>query len=236
MPAIQLPGMVVMLRRQFVFAVMGGIASSGLLTGCRSGKQVAHVLKPEDQDLVGSHAAGAETWKPLVDTAVCQLLERQAGEIRTASGVQGVSTEFEKKRICFAGVENKSSEEIGDFKEQIYDHIDTMIGQADSFDIVNRRYVEAGLRECGLRPDDLFLPKNQRKFTEAMERVNQPMDYLLFAKITSGTTKSNKDTQRDYELVLELVDLHGGPGDKETASLRKGYHKSKIAKLKAYGS
>jgi hypothetical protein len=231
-----MPGMVVMLRRQFVFAVLGGLASAGLGSGCRSGKQTAHVLKPEDQDLVGSHAAGAETWKPLVDTAVCQLLERQAGDIRTASGTQSVSTEFEKKRICFAGVENRSAEEIGDFKEQIYDHIDTMISQSDSFEPVHRRYIDAGMVKSGLRPDDIFVPSNQRKFTEAMERINQPFDYMLYAKITTGTTKSNKDTQRDYELVLELIDIHSGDFQKETASLRKGYHKSKIAKLKAYGA
>ena len=30
-------------------------------------------------------------------------------------------------RICFVGVENKSAEELGDFKEQIYQQIDTQI-------------------------------------------------------------------------------------------------------------
>ncbi len=223
-------------RRFFLSTAAGGLGLAVLLdSGCR-GRQVAHVLKEDDQDMVGSHAAGAETWKPLVDTAVSQLLARQVSEIRTAAAVSDAPSEFDKKRICFVGVENKSSEEVGDFKEQIYEHIDTMIGQSDSFEPITRRYIDAGLRECGMRPDDLFLPGKSRAFTAAMERVNQPVDYLLFAKLTSGTTKSNNSTQKDYQLVLELVNLHTGKAEKETASLRKGYHKTGLGKLKNYGA
>ena len=61
-------------------------------------------------------------------------------------------------------------------------------------------------------------------------------DFLLFAKITSGTTRSNKDYQRDYLLTLELLDIHTGEALKESADLRKGYHKSKLGELKHYGS
>ena len=100
-----------------------------------------------------------------------------------------------------------------------------------------RRAIEPDdLRQCGLRPDDLFVPSNQRQFTAAMEKQEQPFDYLLYAKITSGTTRSNnKDYQRDYRLTLELVDMVGGHSDNESANLRKGYHKSIIGKLKHYG-
>ena len=69
-----------------------------------------------------------------------------------------------------------------------------------------------------------------------MEQAKQPFDYLLFAKITSGTTRSNnKDYQRDYLLTLELVDVVNLTTDKESAELRKGYHKSVLGKLKHYG-
>lgn len=224
-----------MLRRRFVSTLLCGFSSITLLgQGCR-GRQVAHVLKEDDQDMVGSHAAGAETWKPLVDTAVSQLLARQVSAIHTAAAVDGDAA-FGKKRILFAGVQNRSSEEIGDFKEQIYDHIDTMISQSDSFEPINPRFVEAGLKACRLRPDDLFLPDNLQTFREVMQKANHPFDYMLYAKITSGTTKSNKSTQRDYELVLELIDVHDGSFDKESASLRKGYHKGALGKIKHYGA
>ena len=221
-------------RRQFLGG-MGLLALSGMTgyaVGCR-GKQTAHVLNETDNDMVGSHTAGAETWEPLIQSSVGQLLGRQMRDVKTvAHDGQPI-----RKRICFVGLENKSAEEIGDFGEQIYEKIDTCINESEIFEVINRRFVEAGLRQCRLRPDDLFVPNSQRAFTASMEKLEQPFDYLLFAKITSGTTRSNqKDYQRDYLLTLELVNMQSGHADKESAELRKGYHKSKLGKLKHYGA
>ncbi|MFG0335722.1 MAG: penicillin-binding protein activator LpoB [Maioricimonas sp. JB049] len=203
------------------------------LAGCRN-RQHAHVLSKTDEDMVGSHAAGAETWKPLIDEAVGRILGRQMEIILPAGHLEDALPV--KKRICFVGVENRSSEEIGDFKEQIYQQIDTIISQSDAFAPISRRYVEAGLRESRIRPDQLFIPTNQRMFAASMEQLHQPFDYLLFATITSGTTRSNNDYQRDYMLTLELVNIQTGDFDKESANLRKGYHKSALGKLKHYGT
>lgn len=192
--------------------------------GCR-GMQKATVLKSTDQDTVASHEAGAETWKPLIDEAVSKLTGRQFQEIQQAS-VMGMPNG--RKKICFIGVENRSSEEIGDFKEQIYEHIDTLLSQSDLYGSISRRYVESGLRDCRLRPDDLFKPDGQQLFMQTMQKLNQPFDYLLFAKITSGTTRDNKAYQRDYLLTLDLVDIHTGEYTKESATLRKKYRRSLV--------
>ena len=221
-------------RRQFLDGIgllaLGGL--TGQAVGCR-GKQTAHVLNETDNDMVGSHTAGAETWEPLIQSSVGKLLGRQMRDVKTVShDGQPVC-----KRICFVGLENKSAEEIGDFGEQILAKIDASINDSGMFEVINRRFVEAGLHECRLRPNDLFIPNNQRAFTAAMEKADKPFDYLLFAKITSGTTRSNqKDYQRDYLLTLELVDMQSGHADEESAELRKGYHKSKLGKLKHYGA
>ncbi len=221
-------------RRRFLGSsvkLAGLAALSGF--GCR-GTQHAHVLDQSDKNMVGSHTAGAETWEPLIQQTVGQLLGRQHTVVVTAGDVMDP---LGKKRICFAGVENKSAEEIGDFREQIYEKIDTCINESDEFEVITRKFVEAGLRQCGLRPDDLLVPSNLRLFTATMEQFQQPFDYLLYAKITSGTTKSNgKDYQRDYLLTLELINLQSGKADKESAELRKGYHKSKLGKIKHYGA
>jgi hypothetical protein len=129
------------------------------------------------------------------------------------------------KRICFVGLENKSSEDLGDFKEQINEIIDTKINMSGAFAQISRRYVAPGLREANLRPDELFLPAKQRKFLEVMEAAGQPFDYLLFATVTSGTTRNNDATQKDYMLTLELVNIQTGAPDKESASIRKGYRR-----------
>lgn len=221
-------------RRRFLAdsAKLGCLAFLGAV-GCR-GTQHAHVLNPNEQDMVGSHTAGAETWEPLIQQTVGQLLGRQHSVIVTAGNA---ADPMAKKRICFAGVENKSAEELGDFREQMYEKIDTCINESEEFEVITRRFVEAGLKDCQLRPEDLFVPSKQRLFTATMEKANHPFDYLLFAKVTSGTTKSNgKDYQRDYLLTLELINIESGKSDKESAEIRKGYHKSKLGKMKHYGA
>jgi hypothetical protein len=131
------------------------------------------------------------------------------------------------------GVENRTSEELGDFKEQVYELIDARLLESTAFVPISRRYVDAGLRSTRLRPDELFIPENLRSFVAVMEQQGQPFDYLLFAKLTSGTTRENHDYQRDYLLTLELVDLGSGQQDKQTASLSKGYHHSRLSRARA---
>ena len=207
------------------------VAMAATAVGCR-GKQYAHVLNNEDRNMVGSHTAGAETWEPLIQESVAKLLGRQHELVQQASA----SGHIGPKRICFAGVENSSGEELGDFRAQIYQKIDTCLNQSHEFEVINKRFVEAGLRECGLRPDQLFVPEGRRRFMQQMEELEQPFDYLLFATITSGTTQSNgKDYQRDYLFTLELVDMQTGHAEKEQAELRKGYHKSKLGSIRTYG-
>ena len=203
------------------------------LVGCR-GKQVARVLNPHEQDMVGSHSAGASTWKPLVNESVSRLLGRHCSEVVPASA-EGIPAPPAGigRRVCFIGVENASAEEIGDFRDQIYEQIDASISGAQLYSLVSRRFVEAGLRQTRFHPQDLFVPSNRRAFAAAMEQIDSPIDYLLFAKITSGTTDSNgKDYQRDYMLTLELVDVHSGAYDKESATLRKNYASSLIGKAR----
>jgi len=207
--------------------LVAAILIFAFFAGCR-GKQYARVIEPGEQEMVGSHAAGQETFRPLVDEAVVKLLARHDAP---ASAMQQVSAGPEllpppRLRVCFVGVENKTAEEIGDFKEQIYESIDSRLLECGTCAPISRRFVEAGLRETRLRPDQLFIPENMRLFAGIMEQQGQPFDYLLFAKLTSGTTRENKDYQRDYMLTLELIDIRSGEQDKQSATLSKGYHHS----------
>ncbi len=217
-------------RRHFLHASWAGLAALGA-AGCRS-NQFARVKKPGEADMVGSHAAGAETFKPLVEGAVTKLLTKycQPPVIQQASAGGPEMVQPGKLRICFLGVENKSAEEIGDFKDQLFEIIDQRINEAGAFHSVSKRYIDAGLMETRLRPDQLLIPQNQRIFAAAMEQASQPFDYLLFASLTSGTTRSNKDYQRDYLLTLELVNIHNGDGGKESETISKGYHHSRLSR------
>ena len=225
------------MRSNSWFALVLVVFPAALVFGCR-GRQHAHVLTHEDPDMVGSHTGGAETWQPLIGDSMARLLGRHATEIVpvSAGGPPAPITSGYRRRICFIGVENRSIEEIGDFKEQIYEHIDTILAQSRVYAPVSRRFVDAALHETRLRPDELFLPKHRRTFATVIEEHDAPFDYLLFAKLTSGTTHSNEeDYQRDYTLTLEMVDVRTGIRDKESTTLRKGYHKSILGRWKHYG-
>lgn len=212
------------LRRMILATTMLGLA---LLVGCK-GNQYAEVRDPAKADMVGSHAAGTETFKPLVDKATQDLLVRHCQQPTILP--TGAVAPPQPKRICFVAVENRSAEEIGDFKDQIYQIIDLHIVNSQVFQPVNKRFVDAGLMQTRLRPDALMVPQNMRAFSAAMEQQGQPFDYILYATITSGTTRENKDYQRDYLLTLELIDVHTGDYDKQAATISKGYYHSAASK------
>jgi hypothetical protein len=88
--------------------------------------------------------------------------------------------------------------------------------------------VDAALHETRLRPDSLMVPDNMQLFTSVLQRQGAPIDYLLYAKLTSGTTQRNTSKQRDYLLTLELTNVHSGEYSKESAEIRKGYHKTAL--------
>lgn len=220
-------------RRSFLAA-----AGSALLAGCRS-TQTAEVRNPAKADMVGSHQAGTETFKPLVEQAIGALLARNAqpgqAMVNQVSGFPQAPAPIQgQKRICFVAVENKSAEEIGDFKDQLYQIIDAHIVQSGVFLPVNKRFVDAGLAQTRLRPDSLLVPGNMRMFAASMEQQGAPFDYLLYATLTSGTTRENKEMQRDYLLTMELISVDCGAYDKQVASLSKGYYHSKPAKWMSY--
>lgn len=221
-------------RRQFLYTSASGVFGLGLLvqSGCRTG-QTAEVMKPGDKQLVGSNAAGQETYGPMVDQSVSALLGRHCQGIQQAGYMQGAPTNG-PMRICFIGVENKSAEEMGDFKEQLYEQIDQRILHSGVYQSVSRKFVEAGLRQCRLRPDELLIPQNMRMFTGMMEQMQQPFDFALYCTLTSGTTRSNADYQRNYLLTLEMINVHNGQYDKESCEIAKKYNVSTMAKIKSW--
>jgi hypothetical protein len=225
---------ITMNRRTFL-AVTGttvGSLATSLLTGCR-GHQYGHIVEEGEADLVGSHTAGAAVYNPLIEEAVAKLLARQNRVVHEVS-FQGAEVLPTPKTVCFVGVENKSIEELGDFKEQLYEQIDTLLIQSEAFQPMSKRMVDAALRETRLRPDSLLVPENMAQFAAVLQRQGQPLNYLLFATLTSGTTVRNTSQQRDYLLTLEMVDVQTGAQDKQSASISKGYHKTRAGRFWHY--
>ena len=181
--------------------------------------------------MVGSHAAGSAVYKPLVSEAVGRLLGACQTPPSNSVDINGYPA---PSRVCFVGIENKSSEELGDFKDQLYELIDAEINRADTFESISRRRFDAALAATGLRPDSLFIQSNSHTLAAVLQEEGQPLDYLIFATLTSGTTQRNSSTQRDYLLTLEMVNIRTGNQWKEQAEIRKGYHRSPLGKLANY--
>jgi hypothetical protein len=216
-----------MLRREWLIGLVS--VSSSALAGCR-GHQYGYLMKPDAANMVGSHAAGSEVFDPLVDETVAKLLAREhQGPCPT-----DINGNALKKTVCFVGVENKMAEDIGDFKDQLYQQIDSQILESDAFRPISRRMVDAALYETRMRPDALMIPENMRLFTAVLERQGAPVDYLLYATLTSGTTQRNSSKQRDYLMTLEMVQVSDGDYQKVSAEIRKGYHKTSLAKVWDY--
>jgi hypothetical protein len=221
-------------RRQFLRSGALGLLGLGTCTqiACRSG-QTAQVVQPGQSTMVGSHTAGSETWGPLVDQSVSNLLARHCGGVQPAGYLQGAPAN-KPMQICFLGVENKSSEELGDFRETLYEQIDQRVLNSGNFQPVSKRYVDSGLQAANLRPEEVLLPQNMRILTDRMEQMHQPFDFVLYAKVTSGTTRSNADYQREYLLTLEMINVHNGQYAKESATIVKKYNVSTWAKMTSW--
>jgi hypothetical protein len=189
----------------------------------------ARLMHKGEADKVGSNRAGAEVYNPIVRTSVDKLLIRAATE--PAIQQVGYSNPQTRRKICFISLENASVEELGDFKEHIRSAIFEGISASDQFEVVSDRAVTAGLRALSLRSDDLFVQENLRMFSSIMGQSGTPIDYLLFAKITSGTTESHRDVQRDYKLSLELVNTQTFTHITESALMKKEYNNSIKGKI-----
>ena len=61
--------------------------------------------------------------------------------------------------------------------------------------------------------------------SQVLEQNGNPVDFLLYAVLTSGTTRGIEVDQRDYILSMELINVETGDMDKESARIRKEYVK-----------
>ncbi len=176
-----------------------------LAVSCRTPE--GRVMEDSEQDYVGA------TFERLIAGTVTRLLEGETAA-KTATG---------RLSIAVLPVENASGEELGDWQEQIYDLIATSINRSDRYQMISRRFVDAALREGRLRATDLFLPAQRRVFLGILEVSKTPADFLLFPKLTSGTTEGEGVRQRNYLLTLELVDVHTGASHQVAEKVRKAY-------------
>ena len=156
--------------------------------------------------IVGEHRPGILSGAFLLEVieAIANLLEEILGGKRPAVG-QGHERPVEREHIGVA-------------------RMLVQIGSDQPLGLVEIAAMER--RPHRLEPGDV-------RGAAAEEREGEPIDYLLYATLTSGTTRENRDYERSYRLTMELIDVRTGNYDKQSADLVKGYHHSRLSRWRA---
>lgn len=164
----------------------------------------ARVRSPDEASLVGTKRAGAVVYRNVIDQALADLSQKYRATNKN------VET-FNKLRISFVGVDNKTNEELGSWRHQINGIIDNRINVSGDFvDISYERFVKPALDELGIARSSFVLPKNRRAFARLMEQQGNPVDGILFANMTQGDTRAGGLKQSDYVLFFELMSVKDG--------------------------
>jgi hypothetical protein len=196
------------------YNVMNGLLVGTALLVSFGCAQTGRIVSSDEPTLVGARSAGADVYNKLIDETLRKLLEQSKGAAQS------------KKSICFVDVENKGAEELGENKAAIYEQIDTIIVESGVYANVSRRYVEAALRQTGLRPDEIFLGQGRQQFMLVLGSQGVTPDYLLWGTVTNLSTDGVNLREREYMLTMELVNARTGLTEaKKTSKMRKEYTK-----------
>ena len=174
-------------------------------------------MKGEDEGtLVDVKKGGAETYKKLIHDTVVALLDEHRLLLQGAA---------EKPLVAFVGVENKSSEELGEFRAAMNNEITTALVNSRYYAIVSMRAVDAAKREANVRSiDDLATKRNREAFISVLNRDGAPPQYLLAGSVTTMTSRGSGEKERVYQLTLEMWDSSSGVvQSQKTEEVRKAY-------------
>ena len=126
------------------------------------------------------------------------------------------------RTIAFVGLENKTAEELGEWREMLIEKIENAINDHPVHQVIAHQYIQAALSEMGNPPiDKLFIPKNQREFQKILERQDKPFHYILYGNLTRGRTLGDGTEQKNYLLTLQMVDIANGTQSREQTEVRK---------------
>jgi hypothetical protein len=176
----------------------------------------ARIKDSDEGDLVDTRKGGTETYKALVNKATTQLLE----EHRLVLGGSA-----EKPMVAFVGIENRSSEELGEFRKAMTNEIETAMVASRLYAMLSGRAIEAAKREANVRDAaDLTVARPRQAFLAVLNKDGAPPQYFLFGEVTSMSSSGNSARERTYQLTLQMMDASTGViQTQKMVELRKEY-------------
>lgn len=175
------------------------------------------IRDPNEESLVDAQRAGVVVQRKIIDAALKDLSTRYREK-------QVESEKFNKLRIFFAGVDNKTSEELGSMRHQMNGIINDRINAAGDFLVISYdRFVKPALDELGIRRDAFAIPDNRRSFAILMEQEGNPVDAVLYADLTQASSRAGNFKQSDYVLFFEILSLKDGTSLRAQGEVSKEY-------------
>jgi hypothetical protein len=192
------------------------LAAGTLAAGCTGPS--ARVKSSDEGTLVDVNRGGTETYKDLIRNGVTALLEENRVQLANAA---------QKPLIAFVGVDNKSSEELGEFRAAMNNEITTALVNSRIYSMISMKAVDAAKRQSGLRDaSDLTTAGPRDAFLSVLNKDGNPPQYLLFGEVTTMTSRGSDARERTYQLMLQLMDSSNGIiQSQKMVELRKEYTK-----------
>lgn len=176
----------------------GVLSILGLLIFCACGGPSGRIKEKGEASLVGDRRAGTVVYRRLIDGSLKELSLKFRLAARNSNAP--------KIRVAFFGIDNRTNEELGSWRDQLNDIINGAINESADFqDVSFENFVKPALETAGVKPDRLVIPAEARKLLAVLEKNNQVLDAFLFARLTQGDTTQGNLKQSDYILTFELV-------------------------------
>lgn len=130
--------------------------------------------------------------------------DRRAAEKATRGALDELercaSINSDKKiTVCFIGVTGGPN--AGSLSESTRERL-----ESGSFRLLEKSDVQAALKESGVRANDVFIPRERRKFVEAL---GEDVDFLLAGYIERAKDEDDEERSKGKRMVykLELVNV-----------------------------
>lgn len=174
-------------------------------------------MKTDDEGtLVDVSKGGTETYKELIRKGVLSLLESHRKVL--AGGA-------ERPLLAFVGIQNKSSEELGEFREAMSNEIETALVESGLYQVISMEAVNAAKRESNLRDvSDLTVARPREAFLSVLNKDGRAPQYILFGVSTTMSSQGISERERTYQLKLQMMDSSNGiVQTQKMVEVRKAY-------------
>ena len=190
------------------------LLAAAMAAGCTGPS--ARMKTDDEGTLVDVSKGGTETYKALISKGVTQVLEEH--RLTLAGGA-------ERPLIAFLGIRNKSSEELGEFKDAMTNEIETALVGTRYYQVISMEAVYAAQREANIRDiADLTTNRGREAFLAVLNKDGRAPQFLFYGESTTMSSQGIGERERTYQLKLQMLDSSNGiVQTQKMVEVRKAY-------------